>query len=46
MVLMQNYLNREQVKEIIPMADFSENVDFQFLEDLCSQVLEQQDMML
>ena len=28
MVLMQFLLNREQVKEIIPMADFSENVRF------------------
>jgi sarcosine oxidase subunit beta len=28
MELMQFYLNREQVKEIIPMADFSENVRF------------------
>jgi sarcosine oxidase subunit beta len=25
---MQFFLNREQVKEIIPMADFSENVRF------------------
>ena len=31
-------LNREQVKEIIPMADFSENVDSQFLVDLCNLV--------
>ena len=39
-------LNREEVKEIIPMADFSENVRFPIFGGLMQPVQEQLDTML
>ena len=38
-------LNREEVKKLIPMADFSDDVRFPIFGGLMQPVQEQQDMM-